>query len=183
MANPATLYRFRLDVSDIPRGFYDVVDFRLGMHPSETPDYLLTRALAYALNCEPGLSVTPGLCAGDEPALSLPSPQGGHGAMELWIDLGNPSPRKLHKAAKAARRVRVYTYKDPHALVREAAGERIHRAPEIEIFGIEPALLRTLAGWLERDNAWTLIHDQDTLTVTAGEQVASGAITRVSLPG
>src|ERR1700722_14698215 len=50
MANLATLYRFKLSVSDVDRGVYEDLDFRVPMHPSENAAYLLSRVLAYALN-------------------------------------------------------------------------------------------------------------------------------------
>ena len=106
---PATLYRFRLDVSDVDRGFYEPLDLRVPMHPSETEDFLITRVLAYALNYESGMEFSRGLSTPDEPAISLPGDRGG---LALWIDIGNPLARRIHKASKAADRVRIYTYKD-----------------------------------------------------------------------
>ena len=70
MANPSTLYRFKLSVSDVDRGFYENLDFRVAMHPSENEAYLLSRVLAYALNYESGLEFSVGLCDPDEPALT-----------------------------------------------------------------------------------------------------------------
>ncbi len=174
MGNPATLFRFRLDVSDVDRGFYEAIDLRAAMHPSETEIYLLTRVLAYALNYEEGLTFAPGLCTGDEPAISLP---GEHGAIAKWIDIGNPSPRRMHKAAKAARSVRIYTYKDPEALKREALGEHIHRAAEIEIFALEERFLKQLAAKLARDNTWSVIFNDGGLVVTIGDESFMGAVT------
>jgi uncharacterized protein YaeQ len=165
MGNPARLYRFRISVSDVERSFYEELDFRAAMHPSETDLYLVTRVIAYALNHEPGIEFSPGLCTGDEPAIRVPDSQGG---IALWVDIGNPSPRKLHKAAKASRRVRVYTYKDAENLRRECADEAIHRAQEIEVFSLDERFLSALAATLERDNQWTLLLNGGELTVSAG---------------
>lgn len=173
MAAPSTLYRFRLDVSDVERSFYEPIDLRIAMHPSESLPYLLTRVIAYALNQETGLEITPGLCMADEPALFVPSPAGG---LAKWIEIGNPSARRLHKAAKAARVVRVYTYKDPEQLKREAASESVYRAGEIEVFALEPSFLESLAGVLKRDNSWALIHDDGELIITAGEETHMGKL-------
>lgn len=56
MAPPVNLYRFRIDLSDVTRGTYETLDFRLAQHPSESAAFLLTRMLAYALTCSPALS-------------------------------------------------------------------------------------------------------------------------------
>ncbi|MBX3033253.1 MAG: YaeQ family protein, partial [Bdellovibrionaceae bacterium] len=125
------LYRFKIDVSDIPRAVYESLDFRVAQHPSEALPYLLTRVLAYALNCGEGLEFSAqGLGDPDAPALRVNHVNGG---TALWIEIGNPAARKLHKAAKAADVVKVYTYKDPAVLLREIAAEKVHRASELEI--------------------------------------------------
>jgi uncharacterized protein YaeQ len=69
MALASTLYRFRIDLSDVDRGVYETLDFRIAQHPSETTTYLLTRVLAYALNTQPGLEFSSGgLSDPDAPA-------------------------------------------------------------------------------------------------------------------
>jgi uncharacterized protein YaeQ len=158
------LHRFRISISDVDRGFYDSLDFRVARHHSENDDFLLTRTLAYALNFESGLEFSAGLCNPDDPAIWLKDSNG----IALWIDIGNPSARRLHRSAKASRRVRVYTYKDVEVLKREAAGERIHRAGEIEIFALPPKFLADLASTLERDNEWSLVHSDGELVLTVG---------------
>jgi uncharacterized protein YaeQ len=174
MANPATLYRFRISVSDVERDFYESLDFRAAMHPSETEAYLLTRVIAYVLNSDSTLEFAPGLCAGDEPAIHVKDPNGGY---TLWIDIGNPTARKMHKASKAARRVRIYTYKDIDVLKREAASEPVHRASEIEVFALDSRFLDELGTHLGRENRWSLIHDQGELVISIGEENVIGPIT------
>lgn len=175
MAQGSTLYRFKIALSDTDRAVYEALDFRAAMHPSESVDFLLTRVLAYALNYEPGLEFSAGLSTTDEPAIRLPDAQGG---IAKWIDIGNPTARRMHKAAKAARTVRVYTYKDPENLKREAAGEAIHRAEEIEIFSLDPSFLRPLAQALAKENTWGLIHTEGELILTSGEETWMGQVTR-----
>jgi uncharacterized protein YaeQ len=178
MANQGTLYRFKIEISDIERNFYGTAEFRIQMHSSESEDYFLTRVIAYALNYDPGLQVSPGLCAGDEAAMWL---SGSHGAIALWIDVGNPAPRRLNKASKASDRVRVYTYKDPGQLKKDCEGERIHRAEKIEIFSLDAAPLKQLAAGLKRDNSWNLIHNQDELMITVGDETIHATLVRHNL--
>lgn len=167
MAHPSTLYRFRIDLSDVDRGVYEPLDFRVAMHPSETTLFLLTRVLAFALNAGPGLEFSPGgLSDPDAPGIQRPSPQGG---LATWIEIGNPSARKLHKAAKGAREVKVYTYKDPQLLLREARAAHVHRAEDIEIYAFAPEFLEHLSERLERDNKWSVIHTEGSLIVQIGE--------------
>jgi uncharacterized protein YaeQ len=173
MANPSTLYRFRITVSDVERGFYDDIDFRAAMHPSENESYLLTRVIAFALHYASGLEFSAGLSTSDEPAIQL---KDANGTIDQWIEIGNPSPRKLHKGSKAARSVWVYTYKDPENLKKEAAKETIHKADEIRIFALSEPFLSALAKLLKRDNQWGLIRNEGELVVTVGQESVSGTL-------
>lgn len=171
--------RFRLDFSDVDRGVYEKLDFRVAMHPSEIPVYLLTRVLAYALNFQDGLEFHPGgLSDPEEPCLRIVDPRGGY---LLWIEIGNPNARKLHKAAKIAKTVRVYTYKNPQNLLSEIAAEKVHRAGEIEVFSLNAKYLEELASHLERDNDWTILHTDGTLSFDIGGAAYSCDIERHTL--
>lgn len=166
------LYRFQIEISDIDRNIYQTVDFRVSQHPSETLPYLLTRVLAFALSYEEGLEFSAqGLGDPDAPCLQTRSGQGG---VDLWVEIGNPSARKLHKASKAARRVQVYTYKRPEILLQEMAATEIHKAKQIQIFSFAPAFLDELESHLEKNNRWTLLHDGGALNIGMGERTFAG---------
>lgn len=179
MSQGAVLYRFRIDLSDVDRSVYEQLDFRVAQHKSESAAFMLTRVLAYALNFGDGLQFsTKGLAEPDEPCLSSQSPRGG---LELWIEVGNPSGRRLHKAAKAARTVKVYTYKDPALVLREMEAEQVHNAERIEVFSLGEEFLGELENALERDNEWSLLRDQGSLMITAGDLTIHGTLGQHSL--
>lgn len=101
------LYRFTIELSNIDRDVYETLDFRVSQHPSEIASYLLTRSLAYALSYEEGLEFSSqGLADPESPALLK---YGLHNSIDLWIEIGNASSRKLHKATKTAKKVIIYT--------------------------------------------------------------------------
>lgn len=173
----STLFRFRIDLSDVERGVYEALDFRVALHPSETMPYLLSRVLAFALNASPDLAFSPGgLSDPDAPAMQEPGP---NGSIALWIEIGNPSARKLHRATKAARAVRVYTYKDPVLLREEIASNDVHQAERIEIYALNPRFLDRLAETVEKDNAWNVLRSDGTLSVACGEFSESIEIARL----
>ena len=163
MAQPSTLYRFRIRLADVARGVYETFELRLAMHPSESAPFLLARVIAYCLNLQEGIELTQGIGSPDEPALRVKDLTG---TTRVWIDIGNPTARRLHKASKAAKSVRVYTYRDPEILIREMAGEEIHRAETIEVFSLDPKFLNRLGETLDRDNDWEVLHDEGELSVT-----------------
>jgi len=160
------LYRFRIELSDMDRSRYETLDFRTALHPSESPISLVTRALAFALNSQEGLEFSPGgLSDPDAPALHIPNP---HGGARLWIEIGNPSARKLHKASKACNEVKVYTYKNPELLLKEIASAHIHRVEELQIFSFDPRFLDRLVEGLDRENRWNVMHAEGSLIVSWG---------------
>ena len=160
------LYHFEFDFSDIDRGVYEKLDFRLVQHQSETGPYLLTRALAYALSFEEGLEFSPaGLSDPDSPALLLKDAMG---SIDLWIEIGNPSSKKLHKASKVAKRVVVYTYKSPEVLVKDIVDNKVHRAEDLQIFSFDPKVLQVLEQQLQKNNRWSVLHQQGQIDVNTG---------------
>ncbi len=174
-----TLYRFRIDLSDVDRGVYETFDLRVPMHPSEAMPYLLTRILAYALNFCEGIEFSPGgLSDPDLPCIRANSLTG---ETILWIEVGNPSARKVHRAAKAAKKVKVYTYKDTTSMLVELRSTPIHRSSEIELYSFASSFLKKLEGMLSRDNRWTLMAMDGAVTVSLGNDSIVGEIIRHQL--
>ena len=169
-----TLYKFQIELSDVTRGVYETLEFRVAQHPSEHLPYLLTRVLAYALNFQEGLAFAPtGLHDPDAPAILIPE--------KLVIEIGNPSAKKLHKATKSTPSVKVYTYKNPDRLMNELREEKIFRAEEIEFFSVAPEFLDELSGLLKRDNRWGLLFDDGVMTIQVGEVSVTGEVLRQTL--
>jgi len=131
LAPGATIHTFDIELADTDRGVYQTLNLRVAQHPSETPDYLLTRVLAYCLEYSEGIAFSKGLSDPDEPAISVRDLTG---ALQAWVDIGLPEPERLHRASKAAPRVAVYTHKDPAQWIVKLAGAKIYRAEKLEVF-------------------------------------------------
>ena len=165
------LFRFQVELSDIDRGVYESLDFRVAQHPSETHPYLLSRVIAYALSFEAGIEFSAqGLGDPESPAILKYGP---HQTVEHWIEIGNPTARKLHKATKTAKRVSVYTYKNPEVLVKDLIENEVHRASDIQITALDPHFLEELAGSLEKNNRWSILVQSAQVDVTAGSKSLS----------
>jgi uncharacterized protein YaeQ len=67
----ATIYVFTVRLADADRGVYETLALRMARHPSESPEFLLTRLLAYCLEYTEGLTFSKGLSDPDEPALAV----------------------------------------------------------------------------------------------------------------
>lgn len=179
MALGATIYNFAIRLSDVDRGVYQSLALKVARHASEAEDYLVARVLAYCLEFTEGLGFSRGLAEPDEPALAVRDLTG---ELRAWIDVGAPDAARLHKAAKAAPRVAVYTHKPPAALLRPLAGERIHRAEAIELYAFDRELVAGLVARLERRMAFDLLVTDAHLFVSMEGATLSGELERVRLP-
>jgi len=179
LALTATIFQFDIELADADRGVYDTLAVRVAQHPSESPEYLVTRVLAYALEFAEGIGFSRGVSEPEEPTIAIRDLTG---AITTWIEIGAPDVARLHKASKAAPRVVVYTHKDPQQLLRNLAGERIHRAESIEIYAVDRALVRDLAARLDRRMAFSMLVAEQTVYVSIGDETLTGVIARVPFP-
>ncbi len=180
VALTATLYSFEIELAHVDRGVYETLSFRIAQHPSETTDSLLARVLAYCLEHADGIQFSAhGLSAPDDPALAVRDPTG---KLLVWIDVGIPDAARLHKAAKMAPRVVVYTHKDPGRLIRLLEGERIHRAEALELYAIDREFIAAWAAQLTRRMALSLTVVDGRLYLTTGDITISGAVEAIALP-
>jgi len=176
VATGATVYNFDIDLADSDRGVYETLALRVARHPSESEEFLVTRVLTYALEFVEGIAFsTGGLSDPDDPALTVRDLTG---ALRVWIEIGAPDPSRLHKASKASPRVAVYSHKDSDRWLERLAGERIHRAEDLEIYVIEPALVGALVKRLDRRMAFALSIAERELFISLGDETLSGKVER-----
>lgn len=107
MALKATIFKATLQISDLERQYYGSHTLTVALHPSETEARMLVRLLAFALFADEELKFTRGLSSVEEPDLWQKSLSGD---LELWLDLGQPDPRRLRQACGKAQRVAVIAY-------------------------------------------------------------------------
>ena len=107
MALSATICKADLNIVDMDRHYYQQHSLTVAQHPSENDERLMIRLLAFALHADEFLSFTKGISTDDEPDLWQKSLSG---EIELWIELGLPSEKRLKKACGRAQQVILYTY-------------------------------------------------------------------------
>lgn len=107
MAPNATIHRVELQVTDMDRHYYASHDLTLAQHPSETPERLMARLIAFALFADERLEFGRGLSSEGDADLWQ---RDYTGEIERWIDMGQPDESRIRKAAGRARQVVVVTY-------------------------------------------------------------------------
>jgi uncharacterized protein YaeQ len=177
MALTATIYNFDVELADNDRQVYESLALRVARHPSETEEYLVARLLAYLLEFAEGIEFSRGVSDPDEPTIAVRDLTGG---IKSWIEVGSPDAARLHKASKAAGRVAVYTHKDPSLLLKQLAGERIHRAEALELYAIDRLLVSELVARLERRVAFSLSVTDHELYLSIGADNLTSTVVRLN---
>jgi uncharacterized protein YaeQ len=178
MALGATVYAFKIELADSDRGVYVPLDLRVARHPSETEDHLLTRVVAYCLEYTEGISLSNGLSEPDQPAISVRDLTG---ALRAWIDVGAPDAARLHRAAKLAPRVAIYTHKNAEQLVARLRTEKIHRADALKLFAVDRDWLAALASRLVRRMEFALTVADQHVYLSLGAETLTCTVARLNI--
>ena len=177
MAQGATIYNFDVELADHDRQVYESLAVRMARHPSESEEFLVARLLAYVLEFTEGIEFSRGVSDPGEPAIAV---RDATGALTTWIDIGMPDAARLHKASKTARRVAVYTHRDPRQFLMQLAGERIHNADALELYALDRALVSSLVERLDRRMAFSLSVTDRELYLSVGDVNLTGGVARLA---
>jgi uncharacterized protein YaeQ len=170
----ATIHNFDIQLADADRNVYETLSLRVARHPSESPEYLFTRLLAYCLEYTEGLTFSSGgLSDPDAPALAVRDLTG---LLQRWIEIGTPDAARLHKASKAVPQVAVYPHRDVDAWLERLRKEKIHRATDLQIHVLDRELLASLAMKLERRMALDVSISERHLYITVANETVSAVI-------
>ena len=133
MALKATICKASLQVADMDRNYYATHALTIARHPSETDERMMVRLLAFALNAHEHLAFGRGLSETGEPDLWQKDLTG---AIDLWIEIGQPDEKRLLKASGRSEQVMVYSYSAAsHIWFKQIAG-KIDRAKNISVVNI-----------------------------------------------
>lgn len=149
MALKATIFKAELQIADMDRNYYRVHALTIARHPSETDERMMMRLLAYALHASESLAFGKGLSTDDEPDLWRKDLTG---AIELWIDVGQPDEKRIRRACGRAREVFVYSYGGQGAAIwwNQIAG-KLERNDNLSVVSVPAACSQALAKLARRN--------------------------------
>lgn len=107
MALKPTIYKAKIELAHIEQNHYDTLNLTIALHPSENPERMMARVLAFCMNAHEAVSFTRGLSSVEEPdiwAHTLDS------RISLWIDVGEPSADRIKKAVRISEKVKIYPF-------------------------------------------------------------------------
>ncbi len=176
MALKATIFKALLEISDLERQYYGSHTLTVAQHPSETEARMMIRLLAFALYADEQLKFTRGLSSVEEPDLWQKSLSD---ELELWIDLGQPDPRRLRQACGRARRVVAVTYGSRAAEVwwQKNRGE-LERLRNLTVLHLAVSDQDALAGLVSRNLNLQLTISDSNIYLTAGDRTVEIGLER-----
>jgi uncharacterized protein YaeQ len=149
MALKATIFKAAVQISDTDRNYYQSHMLTLARHPSETDERMMVRLLAFAMHAHEALAFGKGLSTDDEPDLWRKDLTG---AIQLWIDVGQPDEKRLRKACGRATEVVVYSYGGPGAQIwREQIAATVTRSRNLAVRKISAAASQAMAKLAQRN--------------------------------
>ena len=176
MAPNSTIYKAELQVSDMDRQYYAEHNLTLAQHPSETPQRLMARLIAFVLFADERLEFGRGLSNEEEPDLWQ---RDYTGDIERWIDLGQPSETRIRKACARARHVAVVSYSGGSAAIwwGKQAGT-LSRVKNLTVIDLDPEALDAATALLERGMRLTALIQDGELQLM-GTQASAALVPRV----
>lgn len=147
MALKATIYKAELSIADMDRNYYDTHTLTLARHPSETDERMMVRLLAFAIHAHEHLTFTKGLFDTDEPDLWQKDLTG---AIQLWIEVGQPDDKKLLKGAGRSEQVVVYSYNATSHIWWKALANKVDRAKNLTVVNLQSEATEQLARMAQR---------------------------------
>jgi uncharacterized protein YaeQ len=133
MALKATIYKADLQIADMDRNYYQDHVLTLARHPSETDERMMIRLLAFAIHANEALTFTKGLFDTDEPDLWQKDLTG---AIQLWIEVGQPDEKRLMKACGRSEKVIVYCYSATSHIWYKQIANKLERAKNLSVINI-----------------------------------------------
>ncbi|MGZ8338194.1 MAG: YaeQ family protein [Telluria sp.] len=133
MALKATIYKADIQIADMDRNYYQDHALTLARHPSETDERMMIRLLAFAIHANEALTFTKGLFDTDEPDLWQKDLTG---AIQLWIEVGQPDEKRLLKACGRSEQVIVYSYSATSHIWFKQIANKLERAKNLTVINI-----------------------------------------------
>jgi uncharacterized protein YaeQ len=147
MALKATIYKADLQIADMDRHFYETQALTLARHPSETDERMMVRLLAFAIHANEALSFTKGLFDVEEPDLWQKDLTG---AIELWIEVGQPDEKVILKACGRSEHVVVYSYSATSHIWWKQIANKVERCKNLTVINLPADATEQLARMAQR---------------------------------
>jgi uncharacterized protein YaeQ len=180
MALKATIFKAELQIADMGRGYYHDHTLTLARHPSENDERMMMRVLAFVLHASDTLTFAQGMNVDDEPDLWQKDLTG---AIDLWIEVGQPDEKRIRKACGRSGQVFVYNYSGHSADVWWGQiKDKLERMKNLTVVTLLPATSQALARLAQRSMQLQCTVQDGQVWVTDGTDTVHGEFTIIKSP-
>lgn len=149
MALKATIYKADLQIADMDRYYYGGHALTVARHPSENDERMMVRMLAFALSASETLAFTKGIGDTDEPDIWQKDLTG---AIQVWIELGQPDEKRLRQICAKSEQVLLYCYNGRSAEIWwDQIKSKAQRLDNLKVFNVPLADVQALAKLANRN--------------------------------
>jgi uncharacterized protein YaeQ len=166
MALKSTIYKADLQIADMDRNYYQEHTLTLARHPSETDERMMVRLLAFARYAHEALVFAKGLSDVEEPDLWQKDLTG---AIDLWIEVGQPDEKRILKACGRAAQVVVISYASNSPIWWNGIGSRIERSKNLTVLNLPAETSRALEKLAQRNMQLQCTIQDGQIWLTSGE--------------
>lgn len=178
MSKGAQLYNFRVDLSDIDNGHYQLITYKSVLHPSEKLQRMVVRSILFAIYRYRGVDFTKGVCVADEPDLWAKTDDD---KVDLWIEIGLPSNDRLHKICRDSNEVLLFLYgKSFNKYKSQKTIGNIHDH-NMQIYTIDDQFVELVAAIAIKNNHWSIIVQDGLITVINGDESLTTSLQLISV--
>jgi uncharacterized protein YaeQ len=166
MALKSIIYKAELQIADMDRNYYQEHALTLARHPSETDERMMVRLLAFARYAHEALVFAKGLSDVEEPDIWQKDLTG---AIELWIEVGQPDEKRILKACGRAAQVVVISYSATSHIWWNGIGSRIERSKNLTVLNLPSETSQALEKLAQRNMQLQCTIQDGQIWLTAGE--------------
>jgi uncharacterized protein YaeQ len=149
------------------RNYYRDHSLTLARHPSENDERLMVRLLAFALHADERLLFGESIANDEEPSLWQKDLTG---AIEIWIDVGQPEEKRIRKASGRSRQVFIYAYGGHSSSVwLDQVRACIERSRNVTVVNLPSSITAQLAKLARRSMKLQFTIQDRQVWVTSGE--------------
>jgi uncharacterized protein YaeQ len=173
LALKSTIYKAALQIADMDRGLYADHALTLALHPSETPERLMMRVLAFALSVpaddhDGALLFARGLSDGDEPDLWRHALDG---TLRAWIEVGQPDERRILRACGRAGQVAIWAYAASTPIWWQGLANRLARQKNLQVWQVPAEQSQALGALAERSMQLQISVQEGQVLVVQGDRM------------
>lgn len=172
MALKATIFKADLQIADMDRHYYGNHSLTLARHPSENDERMMVRLLSFALFADEALAFSKGISDADEPDIWRKDLTG---AIECWIEVGQPDEKRILKACGRAAKVVIVSFGSSAGIWWGQVGNRLERARNLTVLNLPSATAQELGRLARRTMRLQCTIQDRQVWLTDGETTVEAA--------